>query len=292
MAFQLDKGVFRVKCGQKNCPFNAEFKIKQNIMGLIERDVEVEAIKIARDMASIKHDAMYGRNHLLKSPVVRKVAGTYIEVGARKSAITTQTESTVYRDFRKGEIILAKGEVATTICEVVKGIAYAEKNKKFQYKRGDIFGSSALMVNQGRMLDIIAGQDGTKIAFHNLRELSKIDPDRTKEIYYEAMEDIFDVVKNLEDIIEDLERKLEREVLKSRSQQDRIKSVEKEFVQAQKAPKARTVVKASPAAKGGAARKAKPTAKAKPAGKAKPTAKAKPARKVKTTAKTGKARKA
>ena len=52
-------------------------------MGATEKDVELEATKIARDMATTKHDAVYGTNHYLENPVIHKVAGNYEPFGAR-----------------------------------------------------------------------------------------------------------------------------------------------------------------------------------------------------------------
>ncbi|UCF98050.1 MAG: hypothetical protein JSV89_00590 [Spirochaetaceae bacterium] len=82
MAFRLKNGVFAVRCRHPRCPFNTQIKIETNIMGATEKDVELEATKIARDMATTKHDAVYGTNHYLENPVIRKAAGNYEPFGS------------------------------------------------------------------------------------------------------------------------------------------------------------------------------------------------------------------
>ena len=83
MAFKLKDGVFAVRCRHPGCPFNTRIKIETNLIGTTEKDVELEAMKIAKDMATTKHDAVYGTNHYLDRPAIHKVAGTYEPFGAR-----------------------------------------------------------------------------------------------------------------------------------------------------------------------------------------------------------------
>ena len=83
MAYRLKNGVFSVRCRHQGCPFNTQIKIESNLMGATEKDVEFEAFKIARDMATTKHDAVYGSNHYLDDPVIRKTGGTYEPFGAK-----------------------------------------------------------------------------------------------------------------------------------------------------------------------------------------------------------------
>ena len=127
MAYKLKKGIFKVECKHSGCPFSVEIEIKQNIMGMTEDDVESESKKIVKDMALIKHDAMYGSKHSLTTPTVRKISGVYEAIGAKSSTIVNQNEAVRYKEYKKDEIILKKGDIATTICEVVKGFAYVEK---------------------------------------------------------------------------------------------------------------------------------------------------------------------
>lgn len=234
MAYKLKKGVFKVECKYSGCPFNVDIEINQNIMGMTEEDVEVEARKIARDMALIKHDAMYGSKHTLTSPAIRKVSGVYEAIGAKSSFLVNQQEAVKYKEYKKGDVILKKGDIASTICEVVKGFAYVEKNKNHVYKSGESFGAAALLINQTRTTDVIAGEDGTTIAFFNLKELSKKDPRKAKEIYNEAMEDIFDVICEMEQVIDTLETDLEKEKMISANRKERIEELEKELIELNK----------------------------------------------------------
>jgi hypothetical protein len=82
MAYKLKNGVFAVRCRHEGCPFNTRITITQNLMGMTEQDVEIEAKKLARDMGRNKHDAVYGKTHTLESPEIHKVAGVYQTFGA------------------------------------------------------------------------------------------------------------------------------------------------------------------------------------------------------------------
>jgi hypothetical protein len=83
MGFRLKNGVFSVRCRRPGCPFNTQLKIETTLMGATEKDVELEAFKIARDMATTKHDAVYGSNHYLENPAIHKIGGTYEPFGAK-----------------------------------------------------------------------------------------------------------------------------------------------------------------------------------------------------------------
>jgi hypothetical protein len=83
MGFRLRNGVFTVRCRRPRCPFNTQIKIETNLVGATGKDVEGEAFKIARDMATTKHDAVYGNNHYLENPVIRKVGGSYEPFGSK-----------------------------------------------------------------------------------------------------------------------------------------------------------------------------------------------------------------
>lgn len=82
MAYKLKDGVFAVRCRHEGCPFNSRLAIDQNLMGMTEQDVEIEAKKIARDMARNKHDAVYGKSHTLEKPDIHRVSGVYQPFGA------------------------------------------------------------------------------------------------------------------------------------------------------------------------------------------------------------------
>jgi exonuclease VII small subunit len=58
------------------------------------------------------------------------------------------------------------------------------------------------------LASIVAGENGTLVAFYDMRELSKTDPAKAHELYNEAMEDIFNILSYLEDYSASLEKKL------------------------------------------------------------------------------------
>lgn len=232
MAYRLKNGEFRVTCKNPGCSFDFKAKITQNIQGITEEDVESEALKIAKDIGRLKHDAIYGKNHTLTNPSIRKVSGVYEAIGAMKKSLVNQNEAIKYKEFNKGEHILKKGDIAATICEVIKGSAYVDKNKSHVYKAGESFGASALLINQTRTADVISGEDNTTVAFYNLKKLSKKDPRKAKTLYTNAMEDIFDVIENLENLVSNLENSLEEERIVSENRKERIIVLEEELLSA------------------------------------------------------------
>jgi CRP-like cAMP-binding protein len=146
------------------------------------------------------------------------------------------------RKYAAGEVILRKGDRATTVCEVLEGSAHPEHTTAIRYTQGQSFGSAGLISNQERTGSVIAEQDGAIIAFYNMQELSKINPAKARELYNEVMEDTLHVIAFLDARVDELE----------------------EQVAELKAKAAKAPAKAS----GGAGAKAKPKAKAKPAAKA------------------------
>jgi hypothetical protein len=215
MSYRLKVGIFKVRCREPGCPFFSEFVVKENIMGATEADVDSEALKIARNLGFIKHDALYGRKHQLNNPDVSKASASYEHMGsaavshpAAPTASTPQAPAVPTRTFRRGEVIIRKGESAVTVCEVVQGVALNEKLPDMTYKAGSTFGSAAIFRQKNRMADIVAGEDGTVIAFYNIRELSKTNPAKARELYDEAMEDLFHILGYLEDYAGSLEKKV------------------------------------------------------------------------------------
>jgi len=83
MAYKLKNGVFSVRCRHPGCPFNTRIEIEKNLMGTTKQDVELEARKLARDMATTKHDPVYGTNHYLEKPDIHKASGIYETFGPR-----------------------------------------------------------------------------------------------------------------------------------------------------------------------------------------------------------------
>ena len=211
MPYKLNGGVYSVRCRHPYCGFNVRFDIDQNIMGVSEKDAEYEAKRLARDMAITKHEAIYGMKHSLKHPEIRRVAGSFDLFGPNLKVVTENSVS--YREFEKGECILRKGDDGATICQVVRGSAFPGQNKSHRYNRGDCFGAAALLAHQNRTADIIAGKDGTRIAFYNVIALSKKNPNKAKKLYTKVMEDIFTIISNLEYKISSLEKKLQRNIV-------------------------------------------------------------------------------
>ncbi len=217
MSFRLKEAVYRVRCREPGCSFVAEFSVKENFMGATEADVDSEAIKIARNMGYIRHDSIHGRKHGLANPEVTKVNATYDRIGTTPYAVPTAgapgaaaAPAVPTRTFKRGEIIIRKGESAATVCEIVRGVAYNEKLPDLHYSAGATFGSAAIFRQKKRMADIVAGEDGTTVAFYNIRDLTKTDPAKARELYDEAMEDIFHVLEYLEDYSAGLEKKIQR----------------------------------------------------------------------------------
>jgi hypothetical protein len=60
------------------------------------------------------------------------------------------------------------------------------------------------------MVDIVAGEDGTTIAFYDLRVLAKSNPAKARELYDESMEDIFHILNYLEEYADSLEKQVSR----------------------------------------------------------------------------------
>jgi hypothetical protein len=199
MPYRLNKGVYIVRCRHARCPFNARLEIQENIMGMTESDVVTEARKVAKDMAGVKHDSIHqGRAHPLYNPEIRMVSGTIQLTGAGPALTLKQVSEPLVREFMKGDVILRAGESATAVCEVLKGAAYPVRNKHHRYSVGDCFGVAALLPNHPRMVDIVAGEDKTKIGFYLLSDLNRKDPRKASQVLQRVIEDTLDVIGELE----------------------------------------------------------------------------------------------
>jgi hypothetical protein len=262
MSFKLKEVIFRVRCRAPGCPFLNEIAVKENLMGVTEADIDSEAIKIARDMAYLKHDATYGRKHALENPDVTKISGSYEQLGPAPAHTAVHSSAPVAapasapdatpaptRTYAPGQIIIKKGESAATVCEVVKGSALNEKLPDLLYKPGTAFGSSAIFRNKSRMSDIVAGPEGATIAFYDLKELMRTDPPKARELYEESLEDLFQIVHHLEDY----GRTLEKRVQTLESRKAARPTVKK--ASARKAPKKTAKKKAKKTAKRAPAKK-------------------------------------
>jgi hypothetical protein len=215
MAFKLKEALFRVRCREPGCPFVSDFLVKENLQGETEADVNSEAWKIAKDLGITRHDAIHGKRHPMVDPEVHLIRSSYETIGGAPRSRTPLLparagESINTRRFEKGDRILAKGERATTVCEVVRGSARNARRPSLVYRPGSTFGAAGLFENKRRMADIIAAENGTIIAFYDMRELWNSDREKARELSNEAMEDIFRVLAWLEDRCDGLERKLAR----------------------------------------------------------------------------------
>jgi hypothetical protein len=214
MPYRLKNGIFQIRCRYPGCPFHSQVTIEQKIMGMTEKDVEQESKNLARDIGRTKHDAIYGTRHGLRNPDVRRVSGTYELIGASPDDAHSRSQETMVQEYDDGEVILKQGQQATTICEVLRGSAYPERNPAHRYGPGDCFGASALLANHNRTCDVIAGKDGTRIAFHNLIELSRRNPKKATRLFQAVMEDTLVVIQQLEQSVMNARREIEREAVR------------------------------------------------------------------------------
>jgi CRP-like cAMP-binding protein len=215
MSFRLKEAVYKIRCREPGCTFTSEFNVKENLMGVTEADVDSEAIKIAKNMAFIKHDALLGRKHQLANPEVFKISSSYDRIGgmAAESAYFGQAASShegVGRAFRKGDVILRKHEDSALVVEVLRGSAQNAGHPGLRYRPGAMIGSASLFHQKSRPVDIIAVEDNTAVIFHDIRELTHSNSARAKELYDRALEDVFHVLMHLEDSFISLEKKLKK----------------------------------------------------------------------------------
>jgi uncharacterized small protein (DUF1192 family) len=215
VAFKLKEAVFRVRCREPGCPFVSDFLVKENLQGATEADVESEAWKLAKDLGINRHDAIHGKRHSMIDPDVHRIRSSYEMIGASSRgrapvAPSRLGESINTRRYEKGDQIIAKGERATTVCEVVRGSALNKNRTGLVYRPGATFGAAGLFEHKRRMADIVAGENGTLVAFYDMRELSQSAPEKARELYNEAMEDIFRVLTWLEDHADTLEKQVAR----------------------------------------------------------------------------------
>lgn len=194
MPYRLNKGVYLVRCRQSRCTFDAHLEIGETIMGMTDTDVETEARKVALQMAQVKHESLHGRTHTLHNPEIRRVSGTVQLTGAGPVQGMEHRPTSEVREYGKGDVILKEGEAATTVCEVLKGAAVPVKNVRHVYIRGDCFGVSSLLPRHRRLTDVVAGADRTSIAFYDLSELRKTDPDKAGKLFSSLMEDTLKLV--------------------------------------------------------------------------------------------------
>jgi hypothetical protein len=198
MPYRLVKGIYSVRCRHPQCPFHDQIKVEHFISGLSEDDVRTEATKVARDAARVKHDSIFGRrNHSLQSPEVKMVSGTIQRIPGGLTVRAADPRGVQIRRFDKGEVILRKGDAASTVCEIRVGSAYPLANPTHRYSIGACFGVAALVPNHRRMSDVIAREDGTSVAFYDLADLRQSEPGRASRVVTQVVEDTLQVVDEL-----------------------------------------------------------------------------------------------
>ena len=216
MSFRLKEAVYKIRCREPGCTFASEFIVRENFMGVTEADVDSEALKIAKNMAFIKHDAMHGRKHQLANPEIFKISGSYERLGGltSDSVFTQPAESAeaggAARTFHRGEMILDKREDSAVALEIVRGSAQNAGHPGLKYRPGAIVGSATIFHQKSRPVDIVAAEDGTIVAFHDVKELTKTNPARARELYDRALDDVFNVLLHLEEYSASLEKKLKK----------------------------------------------------------------------------------
>ncbi len=215
MSFRLKEAVYKIRCREPGCTFVSEFIVKENFMGVTEADVDSEAIKIAKNMAFIKHDALHGRKHPLANPEIFKVSSSYERIGGMTadSVYTPQgaAQSAPGRAFRRGDVIMKKREVEGLVVEILRGSALNSGHPGLRYRAGSMVGSAAIFHQKSRPADVVAAEDDTAVMFHDVRDLTRTNPSRAKELYDRALEEVFQLMLHLEDACASLEKKVKKQ---------------------------------------------------------------------------------
>ena len=133
-------------------------------------------------------------------------SGSIQRVGGPPQAESASPRGMSVRRFRKGEVILKRGEAAGTVCEVLEGGAYPAANRTHHYGVGDCFGVAALVPNHTRMSDVMAASDETTVAFYDLAGLRASEPTRANRVVNRIMEDTLQVVDELGRAVDRLRR--------------------------------------------------------------------------------------
>ena len=210
MLYQMRDGMYQVRCRYPGCAFTTRLVLKEPILGESERELELKAENAARNLAQLKHDGLHGPWHVLRNPEVRRLAGA-------KTPVSTEAgsgERADIREYRAGEVILRRGEDAATVCEVVQGTAFPDRNPGHLYSAGDCFGAAALLANQSRTCNVVAGEGGARVAFHRLAELSRREPARAAGLYRAVMSDTLRVIQELERSLDRARDQVETAVLR------------------------------------------------------------------------------
>jgi CRP-like cAMP-binding protein len=256
MSFRLKEAVYRIRCREPGCTFTSEFKVRENFMGVTEADVDSEAIKIAKNMAFIKHDALLGRKHQLANPEIFKVSSSYDRTGGltADSVFSQQAEAKQAvpgRAFRKGDLIMKKDENSALVIEVLRGSIQNAGYPGLRYRPGAMVGSASVFHQKSRPADIVAADDDTAVTVHDVRELTHSNPARARELYDRALEEVFSVLVHIGDTCVSLQKKVKKLESLRTSAKPPHPTVAKRRAPAPRKPAARPrAAKRRPAAKG------------------------------------------
>jgi len=200
MMYEMRDGLYQIHCRYPGCAFSTRLALSEPVPGESEREVELKAGNTARNIAQAKHDELHGAWHALRNPDIRRLAGVLVPVGQDSPA--QPGEMVEIKEYRPEEVILRRGEDATTVCEVLQGSAFPDRNPGHLYTVGDCFAAAALLARHSRTCNVVAGQAGARVAFYRLAELSRRDPVRAAALYRAVMTDTLRVIEELEQSVD------------------------------------------------------------------------------------------
>ena len=196
MSLRLKEAVYRIKCRAPGCTFVSEAPIRENIMGATERDVDTEVLKIAKNLAFIKHDAMHGRKHDLTNPEIMKVSAQYERLGG--GIVQGSERAPNVHTFARGQVIYGKEEDGSAVFEVLRGSVRNVRYNEITYSPGSGFATGTLFGHPGAFAGVVAATDDTVVSRHDFGELQRSNPAEARRLYEMAMGDLFRLIAALE----------------------------------------------------------------------------------------------
>ena len=194
MSLRLKEAVYRIKCRAPGCTFVSEAPIRENIMGATERDVDSEVLKIAKNLAFIKHDAMHGRKHDLTNPEIIKISSQYEHLGIAQGSERAPNVHALAR----GQVVYGKDEGGSVVFEVLRGSARNVRYNEITYSAGSGFATGSLFGHPGAFAGVVAAADDTVVVRHDFGELQRSNPAEARRLYEMAMGDLFRLIAALE----------------------------------------------------------------------------------------------
>ncbi len=163
-------------------------------MGATERDVDSEVLKIAKNLAFIKHDAMHGRKHDLTNPEIIKISSHYEHLGAAQGSEKPPDAHALAR----GQVVYGKDEGGSAVFEVLRGSARNVRYNEITYSAGSGFATGSLFGHPGAFAGVVAAADDTVVVRHDFGELQRSNPAEARRLYEMAMGDLFRLIAALE----------------------------------------------------------------------------------------------